>query len=456
MAEPAAFFGLRISPGEVYPLETLRDVHITNIAFGEKVEGSARSVVKVHHIKFPNLDDDDSDSEYDSDLIGDDDDDEDENEEDEDDEEEEDAEIKDAADADEEEDEEDEEDDEDDDSDSGGVEEEEFVVCSLYPGKIEQCSVNLYFSNLEDVGFSVTGDNDVELLGNYMSPSHYDEEPSDSELYDSDDDEEIDSDEEAFAMEQLDSDEEETDESRLEEIEEDESKPAKKALLANGNTKKRSNDEVDADESMLSAPATDAEIAAVAEAEGLDLSKLSKNARKRLNKKLKGDEGEAVAAPVEKKAAVPVAKAPVSGEKTKAKVEVTDKRGKKVTEEKEAVKKDGKEVAQKTKTASGLIIEDQKQGTGVAAKAGNRVGMRYVGRLQGKGTVFDSNTKGKPFFFKLGKGEVIKGWDEGVKGMKVGGERRLTCPPGLAYGRSGAPPTIPANATLVFDVKVSH
>lgn len=79
--------------------------------------------------------------------------------------------------------------------------------------------------------------------------------------------------------------------------------------------------------------------------------------------------------------------------------------------------------------------------------------MRYIGKLT-NGKVFDSNTKGKPFAFKLGKGEVIKAWDEGVVGMKVGEERRLTCPPNLAYGASGAPPDIPRNATLVFDIKL--
>ena len=79
--------------------------------------------------------------------------------------------------------------------------------------------------------------------------------------------------------------------------------------------------------------------------------------------------------------------------------------------------------------------------------------MRYVGRLT-NGKQFDANMTGKPFSFKLGKGEVIAGWDEGIKGMQVGGQRRLTCPPKLAYGKAGAPPDIPSNSTLVFDVKL--
>ena len=68
-------------------------------------------------------------------------------------------------------------------------------------------------------------------------------------------------------------------------------------------------------------------------------------------------------------------------------------------------------------------------------------------------TVFDSCLKGKPFKFRLGAGEVIKGWDVGVEGMKVGGKRRLTIPPQMAYGAKGAPPDIPANSHLVFEVE---
>jgi FK506-binding nuclear protein len=74
--------------------------------------------------------------------------------------------------------------------------------------------------------------------------------------------------------------------------------------------------------------------------------------------------------------------------------------------------------------------------------------------LQSNGKVFDSNTAGDAFRFVLGKGEVIKGWDLGVDGMAVGGSRKLTIPPNLAYGAKGAPPQIPPNASLVFEVKL--
>jgi len=102
--------------------------------------------------------------------------------------------------------------------------------------------------------------------------------------------------------------------------------------------------------------------------------------------------------------------------------------------------------------AGGLKIRDVKVGTGKQAKAGNTVSMRYVGKLQ-DGTVFDSNTKGKPLTFRLGKGEVIKGWDQGVAGMQVGGERLLVIPPELGYGKQ-AQKGIPASSILHFECKL--
>ena len=102
---------------------------------------------------------------------------------------------------------------------------------------------------------------------------------------------------------------------------------------------------------------------------------------------------------------------------------------------------------------SGLVMEDFKVGTGPKAKKGKKVSVRYIGKLA-NGKTFDSNTKGAPFQFKLGAGEVIKGWDIGVVGMAVGGTRKLTIPAALAYGSRGAPPEIPKNATLTFEVKL--
>ena len=107
-----------------------------------------------------------------------------------------------------------------------------------------------------------------------------------------------------------------------------------------------------------------------------------------------------------------------------------------------------------TTTASGLKYEDVKVGTGDTAEAGKSVSVHYTGWLT-DGKKFDSSKdRGQPFEFPLGGGRVIKGWDEGVAGMKVGGVRKLTIPPELGYGARGAGGVIPPNATLVFEVEL--
>ena len=107
-----------------------------------------------------------------------------------------------------------------------------------------------------------------------------------------------------------------------------------------------------------------------------------------------------------------------------------------------------------TTTPSGLIIEEVVEGSGATAAVGQTVSVHYTGWLT-DGTKFDSSKdRNEPFEFPLGKGWVIRGWDEGVQGMKIGGTRKLTIPAELGYGARGAGGVIPPNATLVFEVEL--
>jgi FKBP-type peptidyl-prolyl cis-trans isomerase len=106
-----------------------------------------------------------------------------------------------------------------------------------------------------------------------------------------------------------------------------------------------------------------------------------------------------------------------------------------------------------TKTSSGLQYWDIKVGTGRTADRGNTVKVHYTGWLT-NGKKFDSSVGGQPFTFRIGAHQVIKGWEEGVAGMKVGGKRQLRIPPDLAYGKEGYPGAIPPNATLIFDIQL--
>ena len=110
--------------------------------------------------------------------------------------------------------------------------------------------------------------------------------------------------------------------------------------------------------------------------------------------------------------------------------------------------------AKEVTTPSGLKYTDLKVGEGEEAKPGQVVSVHYTGWLT-NGTKFDSSLDRKqPFSFKLGAGQVIQGWDQGVAGMKVGGKRKLTIPPGLGYGGQAVGGVIPANSTLVFEVEL--
>jgi FKBP-type peptidyl-prolyl cis-trans isomerase FkpA len=125
-----------------------------------------------------------------------------------------------------------------------------------------------------------------------------------------------------------------------------------------------------------------------------------------------------------------------------------------VADDKDKDKKDDKSKEKIVKTDSGLQYVDIKVGEGHEAKKGDTVEVHYTGWLK-DGKKFDSSKdRGEPFVFPLGKGKVIKGWDEGVAGMKVGGKRKLIIPPELAYGKRGAGGVIPPDAELTFEVEL--
>uniref|UniRef100_A0A093VTH3 FK506-binding protein n=1 Tax=Talaromyces marneffei PM1 TaxID=1077442 RepID=A0A093VTH3_TALMA len=296
-------------------------------------------------------------------------------------------------------------DDEDDDDDEEGLELEETVVCTLDTEKQYQQPLDITIADDERVLFKVTGTHTVYLTGNFVMPAeepHYhddedDEDDEDDYDYDlSPDEDELDGMDYLLNGGDESDDLDDLENPRIAEIDSEEEEETAPKLVTKGKNKRAAEEEAALDD-LIAKDAT---------------SKSDKKQQKKL-KKNNGD-----AAPVETK---------------------------KEAKEAPAAKSDKKEV-------QGVKIDDKKLGKGPAAKNGNTVAMRYIGKLE-DGKVFDSNKKGKPFTFKLGKGEVIKGWDIGIAGMTAGGERRITIPSHLAYGKK-ALPGIPANSKLIFDVKL--
>ncbi|OJD14615.1 hypothetical protein AJ78_05045 [Emergomyces pasteurianus Ep9510] len=333
---------------------------------------------------------------------------------------------------------------------SEGLEMEEVVVCTLDPSKNCQQPLDFVVGEHERIFFKVTGTHPVYITGNYVMPSHDPHDTDDSsdeddgyDEYDLSPDEDeldlMDEDEESDALDDM-------DDPRITEIDTDEEEAEKAAAKKDKKKGKKRPAEDSGDEGANlddimskalkagSEPATNGDI------------KLSKKQQK----KLKKNNGEAVDIPV--KTADPA--------KSDKKVQFAKNLEQGPTPsppKKDGDKKDGDKKAPSTgtlgvKEIQGVKLDDKKLGTGRVAKKGDKVSMRYIGKLE-NGKVFDANKKGPPFSFKLGSGEVIKGWDIGIPGMAVGGERRVTIPPHLAYGKK-ALPGIPANSKLIFDVKL--
>lgn len=271
--------------------------------------------------------------------------------------------------------------------------------------------MNITIGENERVYFQVSGTHSVFLTGNYVEPAHDHEHGEEGESDEEYSEDEYDSEDDLDDME----------DPRITEITEEEEEAPKLVEAKKGKNKRA------ADESLDNL---------ITESKAEPTEKLSKKQAKKA-----------------KTAAAAEEEAPSSAKSDK-KVQFAKNLEQGPTPTKAAPAAEKPKAAAGPRVVNGVTIDDKKAGTGPAAKNGDRVGMRYIGKLQKNNKVFDSNKKGKPFTFKLGSGEVIKGWDIGVAGMAVGAERRITIPAHHAYGARGAPPDIPGGATLVFDVKV--
>ncbi|CAH0588144.1 unnamed protein product [Chrysodeixis includens] len=374
------------------------------------------------------------------------------------------------------------------------VDSKNFLVCTLQKGKIIQVPLDLYFKSGDNVSFLTNGKCNVHLTG-YLDPEYEDEleeeeeedeeieddeEPpaltapknkrklensndtaakkakpskkaaknvaaASSESEDDDDDEEVelqkfldgedidtDDNDESFKLNttaEEDSDEEDDDDEDEDDDDDDEDDDDDDGEEKEAAPKKQKKAAASSADTTLDTSKEDAEV---------DMSKLSKSQKRRLKKKLQQQAKQPQVNGVIKKDEAQKPEAPQKAEKKKPEAkEVEEKREKK-------------------QLTGGVAIEDLKVGSGPAAKTGKVVMVYYEGRLKQNNKMFDNCVKGPGFKFRLGSKEVITGWDVGIAGMKVGGKRRITCPPAMAYGAKGSPPVIPPNSTLVFEVELKN
>ncbi|KXJ95447.1 hypothetical protein Micbo1qcDRAFT_157389 [Microdochium bolleyi] len=298
-------------------------------------------------------------------------------------------------------------DEDEDDEDEDGLDMEELVLCTLDTERNYQQPLNITIGPNEKVFFVVKGTHTIHLTGNYIIDTADDEEDSeeDEDDYDIEGLEGYDSEEESD-VDELD----DLADPRVTEVDSEEEAPA--LVTKKGKNKRAAEEAVEALDDLIAKAGAEED-----------------KASKKQQKKLKNNKGEAVAA---------------KEEKADKKVQFAKNLEQGPTGPAAA--------ALGVKVVGGVTVDDRKAGSGRVVKKGNTVEVRYIGKLK-DGKVFDSNKKGKPFSFKAGTGQVIKGWDIGITGMAVGGERRLTIPAHLAYG-SQKLPGIPANSELTFDVKL--
>jgi len=305
---------------------------------------------------------------------------------------------------------------------------QEFNICTIIGGVVESCHLDLIFDGYAE--FYVEGSYPVHLTGYFMPDMDddemdgmYDRQMGDDEDDDSEDeDEEYDSEDDADdfgVLEDFDDEEDEGDFDDSEDEDEDEDE---------------SEDEDDAPKKTKKGGVT------IEEIEEEDAKPPAKKEEKKKR-----------AAPEEPpaKKEEPPAKKEKKEEKTPAKKEEKKKEAPKP----ETPASGGKQLKREFKNGMEILNVAMGQVGGKKAEPGKRVTMKYVGKLQ-SGKIFDQTKGNATFQFRLGIGEVIKGWDIGVAGMRVGDKRRLTIPPAMAYGKKGVKGAIPGNATLIFDVEL--
>lgn len=359
-----------------------------------------------------------------------------------------------------------------------------FLVCTLQKNKCIQVPLDLYFKTGNSIAFLANGHCNVHLTG-YLDPD-YEEEGSGEEEEETEDEEvpdlvpiknkrKIEDNNDATAnkkakqekkvtkkkaaAESSDEEDDDEDEDQLQkllnadDIETDDNDESFK-INKSGEDSDEDEDDSDEDEEVdeddieeESSEEADTTLDTSKEETKIDMSKLTKSQKKRLKKKQK----------LEKNKNEPQVNGVEKGKKTKP--EPQQKADKK--KPKEDVKKevqDGQAVEKKEKKSlsGGVQIEDLKVGSGPVAKPGKVVMVYYEGRLKQNNKMFDNCAKGPGFKFRLGAKEVISGWDIGVSGMKVGGKRKIICPPAMAYGAKGSPPVIPPNSTLIFEVELKN
>ncbi|KAI5651369.1 FKBP-type peptidyl-prolyl cis-trans isomerase domain-containing protein [Phthorimaea operculella] len=306
-----------------------------------------------------------------------------------------------------------------------------FLVCTLQKKQMIQVPLDLYFKAGDSVSFLTNGKCNVHLTG-YLDPE-FEEEPSDDEEEEEDEDE---------APELV----QPKNKRKLENSNDTNAKKAKKDKKQAAEDSSDDEDDEDQLKKLLDGDMDSDEndesfkMNTSAEADSTDLSKLSKSARRRLKAKLKKEGKEPL----------------TNGTATKKEKQEAQKPEKKNKEAKKEVKEEAGDKKEKKSLSGGVFIEDLKVGSGPAAKPGKTVMVYYEGRLKQNNKMFDNCVKGPGFKFRLGAKEVISGWDVGVAGMKVGGKRKIVCPPNMAYGAKGSPPVIPPNSTLVFEVELKN